>query len=103
MENVLLKTQKEGYPRLLVMFQTIPSFFPNNDLTRMTGHQSSALIFPVTLSDDKIGQGVLCLQSTIAEAITCGVSVPVLLLHTFPVVLEQQLSLKTSSVLLHSR
>ena len=84
--------------RLLVMFQTTPALFLNNDLTRTTGHHSPALIFPVTLSDDKIAQGVLCLQSTIAEAITCEISVPVLLLCTFPVVLEQ-ISLKTSSVL----
>lgn len=40
----------------------------------MTGRHSSALIFPITLSDDKKAQGVLCLQSTIAEAITCEVS-----------------------------
>lgn len=51
------------------MFQTIPALFLNNNLTGMTGHHSPALIFPVTLPDDKIAQGVLCLQSTIAEAI----------------------------------
>lgn len=87
--------------RLHVMFQTTPALFLNNDLTGMTGHHSPALIFPVTLSDDKIAQRVLCLQSTIAEAIRCEISVPVLLLYTFPVVLEQ-ISLKTSSVLPHS-
>lgn len=40
--------------RLLVMFQTTPALFLNNDLTRTTGHHSPALIFPITLSDDKI-------------------------------------------------
>lgn len=68
------------------MFQTMSALFLSNDLTRMTGHHTPALIFPVTLSHDKIAQGVLCLQSNIAEAITCEISPPVLLLYTFSVV-----------------
>lgn len=53
------------------MLQTTPALFLNNDLTGTTRQRSPALIFPVTLSDNKTAQGVLCLQSTTAEAITC--------------------------------
>lgn len=68
------------------MFQIMSAFFLSNDLIRMTGHHRPALILPVTLSHDKIAQGVLCLQSNIAEAITCEISLPVLLLYTFSAV-----------------
>lgn len=83
------------------MFQTMSALFLSNDLTRMTGHHSPALIFPITLSHDKIAQGVLCLQSNVAEAIACEMSPITAPVHIFCSL--EQTFLKTSSVLHRER